>query len=573
MANEFYWRHARDSLLTDRAIQLFQILSTKEGHSLTEVKDEIDSEYLTVTGRSGEKDLRHGGKIQTAINVYREAGWVTLENDGSNTELIKLTDAGRQALTLLGTLPDFLKAVPYFVAHILARYQLNNPARPSTSKNMVFDAQLAQSDIFPYWTLFKIMRSCKDRITADELRRFVFRLQRHEDITNTIKQIKEYRVDVERDLPEEKLGEKYPPPLQGAIGEPKYIMGRLGTQVGHVPPVISKEGHATYVLSPAYTKFIDQIISKKPTYKDYLSEHAWMSVHGNAIPLTEDFEEAEDEVEQELLPDDDPVWKQFKSLVDHGVNGILLTGPPGTSKTWYASKLALKIAQGQKKRVKYIQFHPSYSYEEFVESYVPTKSPKPNSPAFEVVPKLFLRLCNTARNDPACTYVLVIDEFSRGDPSRVFGEVLTYLENSYRGKPFLLPYSGKTTSIPPNILIIGTMNPYDKSVTNLDDAMERRFTRIAMDPSVNLLRAFLQKNGAEGPFIGRVIQFFNSIVEKSPHGFGHAFFLDVSGPDDLERLWNHNLRFVLEKMFPFEPDIVKQLKDGLEAACNLEEPR
>ena len=575
MTDNFYWRHARDSLLTDRAIQLFQILATKDGASLAETKDQIDTEYLLATGRPQGKDRRHGGKIQTAINAYREAGWVMLADDGGHSDIIRISEAGQQALLLLKKLPDFLKAVPYFVTHVLSRYQINNPARPSSSRNPEYDAQLANSDIFPYWTLWKIIRSCGNRLTVDELQRFVFRLQHHEDIPKAIDQILQYRREKERATPEDELNSKYPRRLEGAIAEPKYIMGRLGTQIGHSPPMILKEGQSTYVLNPAYLSFIDEILKTEPVYKDYLTEEAWMSVHGTAVLLDDELDVQshgeEDEIENNLLSDEDPIWTQFKALYADGVDGVLLTGPPGTSKTWYASRLALKVVNGRKRLVTHIQFHPSYSYEDFVEGYVPVQSEAGMAPSFVVQPKLFLRLCNTARRDLNNLYVLIIDEFSRGDPSRIFGEVLTYLERSYREKPFLLPYSGKLITIPQNILIIGTMNPYDKSVADLDNAMERRFTRIAMDPDINMLRTFLEKNNAKGKFIEKVIRFFKSANEKSPHGFGHTFFLDVANETDLQRRWNHSLRFVFENMFPFEPDAVKQLKDELDELCKSPE--
>lgn len=587
MKEQFHWRHARDSLLTPKAIQLFQILASKQGQQFNDIKDLIDDEYAIATGKVAGEDRRNGGKIQTALSVYREAGWVTLRDEAGKNKVIEITEAGNQALVLLGKVPDFMKAVPYFVLQILSRYQLNNPARPSTSKNPEYDKKLAGSDIFPYWTLFRIMRSCNDRVTAAELRRFVFQLEKHDDISDAIEQILKFRADVESGVDDTELDARYPAPLPGANGEPKYLMGRLGTQVGNNPPVISKAGSSTYLINPAYQAFVDELLSSEPVFEEYLSEDAWMAVHGREVNLEERSEESslmagensddagcefEDEIEEDLLKDDDPIWLQLEELLKHNANGVLLSGPPGTSKSWYASKLALKVTGGVKKQIRHIQFHPSYSYEEFVEGYVPVPSTSGSSPSFEVKPKIFLKLCETAIKHPERLFVLVIDEFSRGDPSRVFGELLTYIEVDYREKTFLLPYSGMSSRVPKNILIIGTMNPHDKSVSDLDDAMERRFSRIAMEPDVDLLRKFLEANNADGEFIGKIIRLFALINEKSPHGFGHTFFANLKDENDLQRLWRHSLKFVFEKMLPFESETVKMLEIEIDKICNGVEP-
>jgi 5-methylcytosine-specific restriction protein B len=145
MSEPFYWRNARDSLITRRALQLFQILAKHEGEEFDAAKDDIDREYLTATGET--EIARHGGKIQTAKEVYREAGWVDLSPNATGQSVIRITDAGRQALMLLTKLPDFLKAAPHFVVELLSRYQLNNPARPP-SRDPEYDAQLAESNHF-----------------------------------------------------------------------------------------------------------------------------------------------------------------------------------------------------------------------------------------------------------------------------------------------------------------------------------------------------------------------------------------------------------------------------------------
>jgi 5-methylcytosine-specific restriction enzyme B len=560
----FYWRHARDSLITPRAVQLFQLVAQHEGQPFDSAKDGIDQEYAVITGHESE---RHGGKIQTAINVYREAGWVDLTPDASGQQIIKLTPAGRQALQLLGKLPDFLKAVPYFVIEMLSRYQLNNPARPD-SRDPEYDSQLRESNVFPYWTLFYVMRSCDNSITSEELKRFVFQIKRKEDVPGVIQQIKSFRKDVESGTSQEELDRKYPAPLEGAVAEPKYLMGRLGTQLGEKPPVVEKEGVDRWILNSSYLSFIDEVLANEPIFQDHLDEKTWMQEFGRAVDILEPEEDGDaGSVEDLSLADTDPVWLQVNSLVARGSLLIILTGPPGTSKTWYARRIAQKIA-GSHERVKLIQFHPSFSYDDFVEGYVPVSPTSANSnrALFEIVPKIFVRLCNRAKSEmPPEKHVLVIDEINRGDISRIFGELLTYLEPDYRGKPFLLAYSGRRTVIPPNVIIVGTMNPYDKSITELDDALERRFDRISLGPDETILRSLLISSKVEAALVEKIVKFFKQANKDTPHGFGHAFFKSVQTEQDLIELWNHKLKFVFEKIFRFDEDKYKEMRAAFAA--------
>lgn len=252
------------------------------------------------------------------------------------------------------------------------------------------------------------------------------------------------------------------------------------------------------------------------------------------------------------LGDEDEIFKITVKLLNRGAKSILFSGPPGTGKTWHATKIAQKLVGEDLDKIEKVQFHPSYTYEDFIEGMVSVINAGSSVPTFQPKNKVFLQLCDKARADKDGLYILIIDEFTRGDPSKIFGELLTYIEPDYRDVNFKLTFSEKEVSVPQNILIFATMNPYDKSVIDLDAAMERRFDVIEVLPDFNFLDSILRKNSVQQEKIDRAREFFESINRLSPHGFGHSYFKEISSDDDFILLWNHRLKFIIKKMFKFE---------------------
>lgn len=245
------------------------------------------------------------------------------------------------------------------------------------------------------------------------------------------------------------------------------------------------------------------------------------------------------------IEDSDPLLAKVRILLGDGYAGVILTGPPGTGKSWYAAQIAARLANLKSDLVRFIQFHPSYQYEDFVEGFVPVEGQ-----GFELRGKHLLEMCDKARDARGETCVLVIDELSRSDPSRVFGEALTYIEMTKRDQLFRLA-SGRLTSIPPNLIFVTTMNPWDRGVDEVDAAFERRFAKIAMDPSAAMLETFLINNGMEEGLRDRVVRFFEHLqrIENPYCHIGHAYFYSVKDEAGLERLWEFQLRFLFEKAF------------------------
>ena len=191
------------------------------------------------------------------------------------------------------------------------------------------------------------------------------------------------------------------------------------------------------------------------------------------------------------LDEDDPILQEVLTLLEMQSSGIILRGCPGTGKSWYAWHIALELTNNKPEDITRIQFHSSYGYEDFVEGYRPSEEKKSG---FEVVDRKFLESVRKA-NGTDDTIVFIIDEINRGDPSRVFGELLTYVETGWREVEFTLPYSEKKLSIPRNLVVLATMNQHDRSITQLDMAMLRRFDHIDIFPSKDRATEFLSRAG------------------------------------------------------------------------------
>lgn len=273
------------------------------------------------------------------------------------------------------------------------------------------------------------------------------------------------------------------------------------------------------------------------------------------------------------LSHDDPLLIEVRELLEV-YGGVIFSGPPGTSKSFYASKIGKNLVDGDENRITFVQFHPSYQYEDFLQGFVP----RTDGTGFELKARYFLQMCRDAEADPARTYVLVIDELSRGDPGRVFGEALTYVEKSKRNISFTLA-SGDVCLVPPNVVILATMNPFDRGVDEVDGAFERRFAKIAMNPDRNLLEALLDRNGVQDPLRAEVVSLFdmmNGRAQINPQAaVGHTFFADVLDARTLRSVWMHQLRFLIEKAYRLDPDshkdIVGRWERVLDAASTRED--
>lgn len=246
--------------------------------------------------------------------------------------------------------------------------------------------------------------------------------------------------------------------------------------------------------------------------------------------------------------------EEIVSLLEDRPQAIFY-GPPGTGKTWVALKFANWLA-GSKDRVKLVQFHPSYAYEDFIEGWRPTEDGK-----FELKDGPLRRLAKEAITDPEETFVLVIDEINRANLSKVLGELFFLLE--YRDHEVTLQYSEEQFSLPPNLKIIGTMNTADRSIALVDAALRRRFHFHPFFPDLppiqGILNRWLNENQPDLVGVADLVDRANELLDDRNMAIGPSHFMRANLTEDkVQQIWRRSVIPFIEDQFFDEPARVKQ---------------
>lgn len=336
-----------------------------------------------------------------------------------------------------------------------------------------------------------------------------------------------------------------------------------------------------------------EVASGKKTIDEVLKENQNLSLLSTS-PQTKENPKIEKIVEENKKTD-------FKAP-----RNFILFGPPGTGKTYHSIAYAEAIvknnqsifeqlknhvivpnygdlkenfnndlveydAEGKVKKghICFTTFHQSYSYEDFIEGIFPDVSQGNGDIKYVLRPGVFKSLCDCAKHYPNDNFVIIIDEINRGNVSKIFGDLITLIEEDKRihGKNELqaiLPYSKEQWGAPCNVYIIGTMNTADRSIERLDTALRRRFAFFEMMPNPTLLESYqnclISETEDTIPLsLKDVLSAINeriTYIYDRDHQIGHSYFLDIPEPvkgfynlNDLSEIFKNRIIPLLQEYF------------------------
>ena len=288
--------------------------------------------------------------------------------------------------------------------------------------------------------------------------------------------------------------------------------------------------------------------------------------------VQEEENEFEPYTKEDFLRDvfmDEAVYERLVSILRIKKN-LILKGAPGVGKTYAAKRLAYSIMGEQNtERVKFVQFHQSYSYEDFVMGYRPN-----DSGGFILRPGIFYKFCKKAEMDPGHDYYFIIDEINRGNLSKIFGELFVLMEADKREEEVQLAYREELFSVPKNLYIIGMLNTADRSLAMIDYALRRRFSFVEMVPAIDKLIKLrgIDPTSKLGKLLDEVKNLNDDIKGDSSLGsgfcIGHSYFCNNEAVTDanLPNIVEYEIVPMLEEYWFDNPAKAADWSERLRAA-------
>ena len=351
-------------------------------------------------------------------------------------------------------------------------------------------------------------------------------------------------------------------------------------------------------------QFNTYIKDKKSSFEieqDFFTSHIFKVIDDDGNELLDEIQEflkkLEEKSNKSMESDEEEKMSSKKENSEYKLPSVntILYGPPGTGKTYNSIKYAVDIidedfnrdgsnndnyvgyisnynklkAAGQ---IAFTTFHQSYGYEEFIEGIKPFLGKRGvrrgrSDLNYKISDGVFKEFCKRAASDKSNNYVFIIDEINRGNISKIFGELITLIEDSKRdgeeeAMSVTLPYSQEEFSVPKNVYILGTMNTADRSIALMDTALRRRFEFIEMMPDISLLKNVVVKDNKDNKDnkkidIQKMLEKMNQRIEvlyDREHTLGHAFFMPLKNKekptiDQLESIFKNKTIPLLQEYF------------------------
>lgn len=459
-------------------------------------------------------------RLRTWKTAFEEMGLLTVDDDG----LVRATRFGRAVVDGLDDVAASLEGANHKIARLGAmvanRVLLAKPDRSGNPASSV----PAGADLRPIRAIWKAFRQLDNRLHWQDINRILGHIHFEQELDGAISRIAEFRKSSPNGYATEeglkRLSE------QILTSDPRHItpwFNRAGLGGVLVPSEAASDGFRALTDENAaiLDTLLDEAVPEVPS-------DAWTNRSSYISYLMSPVEAAERP--SLARADKDVVNKVMTAVRVHGSRKIVaLSGIPGTGKTRLARIVADQITDGDPSRSMEIQFHDSTSYEDFVEGFVP----RADGQGFQLRPKTLRKINEKALDDPGRDYVLLIEEFTRANAHSVLGELLTYIE--HRGRKFTLSISQSETQIAPNLIVIATMNPRDRSALSLDDAVNRRVHRISVPSSVLSLKEMLRTN-LPPEVLDKLVDWFDQHLEDLP--FGHGVFAHAKEVSDLADIYN-----------------------------------